>query len=85
MDGVTVEAARYKAIDRKEWRALVHMKLNEFYAAILFLPVYFRTAFPRSGNYHQEKGGMTLQDVVDINSKKGATTENQDADVKHVG
>ena len=43
MDGVkvalgnrimTVEAARQCAKDRKEWRALVHMQLNEFNAAI---------------------------------------------------
>ena len=33
--GMTVEAARQCAKDRKEWRALVHMyKLNEFHAAI---------------------------------------------------
>ena len=32
--GMTVEAARQSAKDRKEWRALVHMKLNEFHAAI---------------------------------------------------
>ena len=32
--GMTVEAARQCAKDRKEWRALVHMQLNEFHAAI---------------------------------------------------
>ena len=32
--GMTVEAARQCANDRKEWRALVHMLLNEFHAAI---------------------------------------------------
>ena len=32
--GMTVEAARQCAKDRKEWRALVHMKLNELHAAI---------------------------------------------------
>ena len=32
--GMTVEAARQCAKDRKEWRALVHMSLNEFHAAI---------------------------------------------------
>ena len=31
--GMTVEAARQCAKDRKEWRALVHMQLNEFHAA----------------------------------------------------
>ena len=32
--GMTAEAARQCAKHRKEWRALVHMKLNEFHAAI---------------------------------------------------
>ena len=31
--GMTVEAARQCAKYQKEWRALVHMKLNEFHAA----------------------------------------------------
>ena len=30
--GMTVEAARQCAKDWKEWRALVHMQLNEFHA-----------------------------------------------------
>ena len=32
--GMTVEAERQCAKDRKEWRTLVHMQLNEFHAAI---------------------------------------------------
>ena len=32
--GMKVEAAQQCAKDRKEWRALVHMYLNEFHAAI---------------------------------------------------
>ena len=32
--GMTVEATRQCAKDRKEWRVLVHMQLNEFQAAI---------------------------------------------------
>ena len=32
--GMTVEAAQQCAKDRKEWRALVHMQLNEFYMEI---------------------------------------------------
>ena len=32
--GMTVEAARQYAKDRKEWRALVNMQLNEIHAAI---------------------------------------------------
>ena len=48
MDGVkvtlgnrrmTVEAARQCAKDLKEWRALVHMYLNEFHGAIFCLPL----------------------------------------------
>ena len=36
--GMTVEAARQCAKDLKEWRALVHMSLNEFHAAIFACP-----------------------------------------------
>ena len=32
--GMTVEAARQWAKDRKEWRALGYMKLNEFHEVI---------------------------------------------------
>ena len=35
--------------------------------------------------YHMEKGGMPLHDVVGINCKKGATTENQGSAVKYMG
>ena len=48
-------------------------------------PVFFRTALPCSGGYHLERGGMPLHDEVGINCKKGATTENQGADVKYMG
>ena len=36
--GMTVESAHQCAKDRKEWRALVHMKLVEFQAAIFAWP-----------------------------------------------
>ena len=36
--GMTVEAARQCAKDRKAWRALVHMLLNKFHAAIFAWP-----------------------------------------------
>ena len=36
--GMTVEAARQCTKDRKEWRALAHMQLNEFHAAIFAWP-----------------------------------------------
>ena len=47
--------------------------------------VFFRTALPYSGGYHMERGGVPLHDVVGINCKKGATTENQGSAVKYVG
>ena len=73
--GMTVEAARQCAKDRKEWRALVHMQLNEFHEAIFAWPCVLWTALPCSGGYHMERRGMRLHDVVGINCKKGATTE----------
>ena len=33
-----MEAARQNTKDRKEWRALVHVQLNEFHAAIFAWP-----------------------------------------------
>ena len=36
--GMTVEAERQCAKDRKEWRAMVHKQLNEFHAAIFAWP-----------------------------------------------
>ena len=47
--------------------------------------VFFRTALPCSGGYHMERGGMPLHDAVGINSKKGATAENQGLGVKYMG
>ena len=69
----------------KEWRARVHMKLNEFHVAILLGPVFHRTALPCSGGYHLERGGMPLHDAVGINCKTAATTEYQGAYVKYMG
>ena len=76
---MTVEAERQCAKDRKEWRALVNMQMNEFHKAIFLGPVFIRTALPCSGGYHLERGGMPLHDAVGINFEKGATTENQGA------
>ena len=39
--GMTVQAARQCVKDSKEWRALVHMELNEFHAAIFTVIAYF--------------------------------------------
>ena len=84
--GMTVEAARQCAKDRKEWRALVHMQLNENMQLNMQLgPVFFRTALPCSGGYHMERGGMPLHDAVGINCEKGATTEYQGSGVKYMG
>ena len=47
--------------------------------------VFFRTALLGSGGYHLERGGMSLHDAVEINCKKGATTENQGSGVKYLG
>ena len=71
--GMTVEAAQQCTEDRKAWRALVHMQLNEFHAAIFAWPC------------HMERGGMPLHDAVVINCKKGASTENQGSGVKYMG
>ena len=85
--GMTVEAARQCAKDRKEWRALPTYVTESVTRTLPFLlgPVFFRTALPCSGGYNQERGGMPLHDTVGINCKNGATTENQGADVKNVG
>ena len=48
-------------------------------------PMFFRTALPCSGGYHQERGRMPLHDAVGINCKKVATTENQGAGIKYRG
>ena len=48
-----------------------------FTRPFLLDPVFFRTALPCSGGYDLKSGGMPLLDVVGINYKKGATTENQ--------
>ena len=49
---MTVEAEAQCAKDRKEWRALVHMQLNEFHAAIFGTVFFLRTALSWSGGYH---------------------------------
>ena len=56
-----------------------------FTQPFLLGPVFFRTALPCSGGYHMERRGMQLHDVVGINFKKGATTENQGSAVKYMG
>ena len=55
-----------------------------FTRPILLGPGFFWTALPCSGGYDLERGVMPLHDAVMINCKKGATTENQGADVKYL-
>ena len=84
--GMTVEAARQCAKDRKAWRALVHIcNWMSLTLPSLLGTVFFRTALPWSGRHHMERGGMPLHDAVGINCKKGATTENQDSAVNYMG
>ena len=59
--------------------------LMSFTRQFLIGPVFFRTALPCSGGYHMESRGMPLHDVVRINCKKRATTENQGSAVKYMG
>ena len=79
--GMAVGAARQCGKDRKEWGALVHMQLNEFHAAIFAWPCVLLDRPPVLWC----SGGMLLHDAVGINCHIVATTENQGADVRHVG
>ena len=56
-----------------------------FTLSTLLGTVFFRTALPRSGCYHLERGGMPSHGAVGINCRKGATTENQGSGVKYMG
>ena len=51
----------------------------------LLRSVFFRTPLPCSGGNYLETGSMALHDAVEINCKKGATTENQGAGFKYMG
>ena len=89
MDGVkvalgnrsmTVEAARQCEKDRKERRALIHMQLNEFHAAIFVLPCVLSDRPPALWWLSPGEGW----DAVVINCKNYATTENQGAAFKYM-
>ena len=80
-----VEAGRQCVKNRKEWRALVHMQLNEFHTAIFSWPCVLSDRPPVLWWLSLENGMMPLHDAVGINCKKGATTENQGANVKYMG
>ena len=58
---------------------------KSFTCPFLLGTVFFWTALPCSGGYHQGRGGMPLHDVVGINCKKDAFTENQGTDIKYIG
>ena len=80
---ITVEAC---AKDRKEWRALVHMQLNEFHEAIFAWHCVLSDRPPvLYSGYHLQMGRMPLCDAVGMNFNKGSTTENQGSGVKYVG
>ena len=73
--GMTVEAARRCARDRIEWRALVHLSMIKFHAAILHGSCVPSDRPPvLLGLIYLERDGMPLPDGVGINCKKGATT-----------
>ena len=61
---------------RKEWRALVHAQMIEFYAAI-FAWILCSVAPPSRAlvPYHLERGGMSLHDAVEVNCENGAPTD----------
>ena len=71
--GMTVEAAGQCAKDMKKWRALVHMSLNKFRAAIFAWSCVLSDRPPMRWWLSHGEG----RDAVGINCKKGATTENQ--------
>ena len=56
-----------------------------FTRPFLLGPLFFWTVLSCFGGYHMERGGMPLHDVVGLNGKKGATTENQGSAVKYMG
>ena len=56
-----------------------------FTGPFLLGPMFFRTALPCFDGYHMERGVMPLHDVVGLNCKNGATTENQGSAVKYMG
>ena len=74
--GMTVEAARQCVKDRKKWRALVQMYLNEFLAAIFAWPCVLLDRPPALWWLSHGEGRIPLHDAVGINCEKGATTEN---------
>ena len=79
--GITVEAARQYAKDRKEWRAMV---LSSFTRPVWLALCSFGPHSLAQVVYHLVRGGMPLHDWVGINCKKGATAEHQGAGVTYI-
>ena len=74
--------------DRKEWRAPVQTKLNEFYADILLALCSLGPSSRALVVVTWRRVGccnLLLHDAVWINCKKGATSENQGSGVKYMG
>ena len=60
---------------------MIAFKARHFYLALRpFGPLFLAMV-----DYHLEKGGMPLHDVVGVNCKKDATTENQGSDASYMG
>ena len=76
-----MEAARKTGKSGEPWYICNLMSLTRPFLLGL---VFFRTALPCSGGYHMEWGMRPLHDVVGINCRKGATTENQGSAVKYM-
>ena len=66
--GMTVEAVRQCAKDRKEWRTLHGTYVTERVPRGHFcLALLFRTALPFTGGYYLDRSWMPLHDAVGIN------------------
>ena len=77
--GMTVDAARQCAKDRKEWKDLaagIHVTESVSSGHFCVALCSFRPPSRVLVGYHLERGGMPLLDAVLINCYKSATTEN---------
>ena len=83
--GMTVEAARQYAKDRKSGEPRYICNRMSFTRPFLLGTVFFRTALLCSGGYHIERGGMPLHDAVGRNCKKDGSTDYQGSGVKYMG
>ena len=83
--GMTVEAARQCTKDRKEWRAPIHMLLNEFHAAHFCSTVCSFGPPSHALVVITWRGEGCRYMMRWDNLEKGATSENQDSAVKYMG